>query len=283
MKRLSLRVPHSPGEPAHGVLMRLAARHGQHDVGRFARSIDFSLREVLVGRDVERLAFRCGLDPAQLAMFSPLVDAGNRTVQIRGEVIALGDWSTTGRRVCPSCLSGDLASAAATGKEPGTVTYHRAIWDVRSIRHCPLHRRSIVDACPYCGVPISWGWGPVHLCRHGCDLAKNDGQGDASVAFDAYVAARLGFGSAPPQEVLDSLPYRRVVGFCERVGLVANAGWLKRLPRQSSEQDEASRRAGFRMLAHWPVSFFEALDRIVSTPASQRGGRPHPPLRMDIP
>jgi len=45
-------------------------------------------------------------------------------------------------RICPECI-----------QELG---YARAIWDVRLVVACPMHRRLLLDACPACGKTLTW-------------------------------------------------------------------------------------------------------------------------------
>lgn len=274
MRRLHLRLRPVAHEPAHGAILRHAGRHGARSVSRFASSVGLRWREVMAGRQVFAVAAGAGLDADVLAGWSPTIDAASRTVSLRGEIVSLGDWSVASRRACPCCVAEDAAAAAETGREADWVVAHRAFLDVGSIGRCPRHRVPLVDCCPGCGAALVWWRAPLRLCPSGCDLGRFAQVGGLDVGLDAYLAGRLGIGPAVPTPVLDDLPFRRAVQFCERVGRVAAEGWLPRLGRRSSAADDACRRMGFEMAADWPGSLFKALDWVLaaSSAAGVRDG-----------
>lgn len=90
MKALPLRLQSRASEPAHGVLARLAARHGEANAGAFAASIGINLRDVLAGRHAAEIAELAGLDGAEVERWLPRIEQG-RIVRLMGEAIALGD------------------------------------------------------------------------------------------------------------------------------------------------------------------------------------------------
>lgn len=57
-----LRLRTRTGEPPHGVLLRLASRHGEPDVRQFAADFGLSFRKILAGHDAERLAILARMD-----------------------------------------------------------------------------------------------------------------------------------------------------------------------------------------------------------------------------
>lgn len=229
----------------------------------FASRLGLSWRSVAVGHNVEAIATLSGLDPGALSRTSPITSAGDRTVVIAGEVVALGDWTMTVRRFCPACLAEDVAASIRDGRASETVAFHRLIWNVSSIERCPTHRLNLLSACPTCRSSLGWRHQTVLRCPKGCSLAIGGGRGDRDVRMDTYFAGRLGGGERIPHPHLDQLPYRRAVGLCERVGRLASVGWQERLSRQSSEADAVARRAGFDMMLRFPEAVLDALDEIL--------------------
>lgn len=271
MTRLPLRLRLVMGEPGHGALMRLAGRNGEARAGWFATSLGLDHREVLAGHHVATIAARAGLDPDELARFSPSIDAPTRTVLLGGQEVALGDWSTSSRRACAGCCAKDEEEARVTGREVDWVVAHRAFLDVRSIGRCPIHRLLLYDCCPGCGAALLWSRAPLGACPQGCRLSRFNFRSDLDVGLDRYLAARVGFGPAVVMPLLDGLSYRRVAQLLERVGRLELLGWTRRLARQTPEADALARRRGFVMVGDWPASLYRALDGILRA-ASEAAG-----------
>ncbi|TRW15145.1 TniQ family protein [Glacieibacterium frigidum] len=263
MTRLPLRLRPVVGEPGHGALLRLAGRNGESRAGWFATSLGLDYREVLTGRHVEAIATRAGLNPGELARFSPDIDAPTRTVLLNGQEVALGDWSASSRRACVACCAADEEEARATGRALDWAVAHRAFLDVRSIERCPIHRLPLHNCCLGCGTELLWSRAPLGACPHGCRLSSFNARGDLDVSLERYLAARIGFGPTIAMLLLDGLPYRRVAQLLERVGRVELLGWTRRLARQTPEADAAARRLGFEMVSDWPASLLRALDGIL--------------------
>jgi len=58
-----------------------------------------------------------------------------------------------GLQLCPDCL------------QSGTVPYFKRCWKVDYLVTCPIHRRLLIDACPYCHQPLAY-----HLADFGKSL-----------------------------------------------------------------------------------------------------------------
>ncbi len=189
--RLPLRLRSRAGEPPHGVLLRLAARHGDPDVRNFAADLGLSFSKVLAGHDADRLARLAGIDRCELARFTPDIDVRSRTVEIGGDRLLLNDWSVRARRWCPLCLREDRAMAVSLGQPMRLAAWHRALWDIRSVGSCPLHNVRLFDSCPACGTRQDLEGPSVDRCRCGMDLSRGSFS-SGGIKLSSFIAGRLG-------------------------------------------------------------------------------------------
>ncbi len=269
---LALRVPEMPGEPAHGTLMRLAARHRRPgDVAGFAADCGLSFRSVLRGGGADAVARLAGFDPLALGQRSPRVNAPGRTVDLGGQRIALGDWSTTNRRWCPHCLADDARLALGRGLPTERLAHHRFWWDVKSVFGCAVHGVPLAQTCAACGRGPGWA-SPVHRCPCGASLLPAaEANGCRPSPADHYLAGRL-TGIRSGTSLVDALTYRDAVRALERLGLVATGRWSARKPRLVGSDAAASRDAGMALLADWRHGLACALDQVLAEGRARGGG-----------
>ncbi|AWN42621.1 hypothetical protein DK389_21580 [Methylobacterium durans] len=270
---LGLRVPEMTDEPAHGAMMRLAARHRRSgDTAGFAADCGLAFRAILRGGSAGEVACLAGFDPLALGLRSPLIDAARRTVELNGEFIALGDWSVTSRRWCPHCLADDARLALDRGLPPERLAHHRYWWDVRSVSGCVAHGVPLARSCRACGRNPGWA-GPVDRCRCGASLSSAPELGGRPPGpADRYLTERL-LGSRAQACLVDPLTYQEAVRALERLGIAAQGRWSSRKPRPSASEASAYRNAGMELIADWQNGLRQALDRILADGRS-RGGRP---------
>ncbi len=261
------------GEPSYGLLLRLAARHGEPATAKFANRIGLPFRELLTGRHAEAIATLAGLVPRDLARFSPRVDAAARNVYVAGQEVSLGDWSTTSRRFCLACQASDAAFAAHAGLERSSLTAHRLFLDIRSIERCPLHRSPLLSCCTNCASTLDWRCSTLWKCPKGCTLHDETEGQELLSEFDVYLGARLGFGSICDESILRDFRFRTVVQLCERLGQLETVGWSPHLERQGRLADAKSRRFGFLMTRLWPTALNKALDAILASSAKEVSNR----------
>lgn len=131
LRRLALRLPREPVEPAHGPLLRISARYGTPPERPAARW-GLSLGGLVRASGVDRFTAIAGADPAVVSACSPVVWTRERRVLLGGEKLLLGDGSVSTRRWCPACFGGDA-------RRSEHAACHRAWWDVRSVGVCPTH------------------------------------------------------------------------------------------------------------------------------------------------
>ena len=264
VSRLPLRVPYRAGEPGHGLLARLAARHEENDIRSFAADRSLSFDRVALGHDLDTLAFVAGLPAEPLYLTSPQIDAAARTVRLGKEVVRLSDWSPRGRRWCPRCLHEDLKWAADFGHRVDTATFHRFWWDVKAIGNCPLHGRPLQENCSECGSSVAWRGQPIHLCACGRSLASSQNHETRHDCHDdLYLVARLTGTDHPPVPLLDRIPLKDAICGIERLGLAILKPWSGPKPVVTKTEAKAARVEGMRVALAWETPFSAALDRLV--------------------
>jgi hypothetical protein len=259
---LPLRLRTQIGEPAHGVLLRLAARHHDPDVGQFAADFGLSLKKILAGHGAEHLASIFRIDWPHLARFTPKIDVRSRTVELSGELLLLNDWSVRARRWCPLCLKDDRSIAMSHGQALASAPWHRALWDIRSVGTCPIHNVYLLDSCPSCGTTQDFAGPSIDYCRCGGDLSGILPTRGAS-KFSSFVAERLGLMPPRPLSPVDGLNLKDAIPFLERLGQCARLGHLLRKPKLTAEERSLALETGIAVAEHWPTMFLKCLDRLL--------------------
>lgn len=260
---LALRLRSRLGEPAHGVILRLASRHHEPCVRTFAKDIGLSLDRLLAGHEAERLAKLAGVNAAELLRYTPKIDVRSRTVELAGELLLLNDWSTRSRRWCSRCLVDDRAEAIAQSQPIGAGPWHRAHWDIRSVSGCARHGIRLSRACSRCGAEQDWSGPAVDRCRCGRDLCMSPNEPDKG-PFAEYVESRLHLMEPHPLVLVDNLSLKDALSTIERLGQCALLGYRPHKPRTTNEENARARNLGVGIARHWPQAFLEILDRIVT-------------------
>ena len=241
---MPLRVRVFPEEPAYGLFHRLAARNGFANGPELAKRIGMSWREIQAGRQCERVAQLAGGDKASLSASSPVLYAKSRKVVIGVQQVPLGDWRSKPRRVCCACVLEDANRGSADEIPLAVRAYHRTLWDIWSITHCPEHRCILTERCPRCLVGLSWQDPAIGLCSCGHDLADSP---PPTVGWEAsnYLASLLQSDKMSIGGQLTFLSYIEAILNLELLGQVAIAGCSERLPKRGIEQRRTARQSGF--------------------------------------
>lgn len=265
MTQLPLTIRPAFGEPVHGAVVRLAARHGMEYNAEFTQLIGIDFREVFMGRNLEQIASLSSLSAPDLKFFSAIPHA-NLVASLAGQKVLRGDWTHSVRRVCPQCIRNDKQQAKKSCRDPDSVIYHRAYWDLLSIPQCVDHGLELIQQCTVCNVPLSWKDGSIRYCINGCDLTKTETirTPNGICRASRYFAARLGFGTKVKHKLLDKIDYRHAVILCGRLGALDERGWRRSPGERDRSKLQAHIKAGFRLMEDYPASINELLDRIVS-------------------
>lgn len=261
----SLRLPLRFGEPAHGLLLRLAERY-RVQPARLGARWDLTLGGLARGVGLDAFASALDIDATTLAAWSPVVRTRARRVDLRGEELMLGDWSVTGRRWCPACFEED----ALLGEHQA---YHRAWWDVRSIGACPAHLVMLHSRCPACSTRTGWRRPSVARCRCGYAFAgaRREPVLPYEVAMTLTVAGRLG-ATADAQPHAAEMPLSVLPAFALRLGAALNCPWSERRPVRLGLDAEKDMSTALACLHDPEPAFEEALARMSTGMAGRPAG-----------
>ena len=253
-------------DPSYGSLMRMAARYGQRDVGKFSRCWGISFREALRGQQINRISRTLSLDGHQMQFWTPRTDRKNWNVYLAAETFRVGDWLTNHRRWCPACLSSDVEFGRLNDVHPRSAGIHRVWWDLKFLSTCPDHRILLQDSCARCGKNPGWTAGVEH-CSCGYPLWQPGSPPEIEFQCEAYILHRLRGFVTGDVALLSESPLHEVLRVTERLGMVETGKWSSTMPRTTSARSTRLRESGFKLLRDWPNRFHRALDRILATRA----------------
>jgi TniQ len=264
---LPLRVRTIVGEPAHGLLLRLATRHQEADTSAFARELGLKIQRVLAGHDAELLGSLAGVDEYLLSHWTPRIATRSRSVWLAGQELLLNDWSIRRRRWCPHCFVADREAAKGLGLPVRYAAWHRAIWDVQSMSACPVHSVVLRGVCPRCTAAQDWRGPALDRCSCSSDLALGEGSRADSRA-SAYIGGRLGLTGAPVP-LLDALSLRESIWTIEALGRAAVWGYQPARQRLEAVETSAARNVGVDIALGWPETAIRLLDATVRQASQQ--------------
>ncbi|MBJ7438037.1 MAG: TniQ family protein [Sphingopyxis sp.] len=258
-------------EPAHSVAARLAARHGE-GMMRFLAGLGLDVRDLAVGREIDRLAAISSVDGHALSRTTANSSKFGRGICLGGENLSRVDWAISPRRICPACLADDRA--ASDDKAAAWAAWHRNWWDVRCIQLCPAHGCLLTCRCPECNSLLDWQTRSIDRCPHGHLLSVPGTESSLDATVDRYLQGRLlTSGSGPETLFLDQFAIGKVARIVERLGAIELDGWSHSFSVSSDEQLTARRRrAGFRMAANIGSRLPAALDDVIAHAAPGRRG-----------
>lgn len=260
--------------------MRLAEAHGVPLLSEMTAQLGIPRFEVLQGKHFGALAFRAGIDAADLAFDTALVS--RRSVTLRGEHMRRRQWSVhAGRKACPECLAEDT-SGPVLGQLPRA--WHRAWWDVRALTVCPLHGAIMLKNCQRCGAPFDFRRASVGRCSNGHAIGSQRPRHVKNFAGDSYIAGRLGGVPRVRNEFLDDGELGHVMEALELVGLTSLFGHG---PLNSRAEPHDVLDAGYKVFAKWPSALNDVLDALLASSGAGLGnwgaaatyGRFHAKLR----
>jgi len=260
--KLTIIPPVIDGESAAGHLLRAFDINGEPWSRERLRTAGHSLSGILQGRAAQPLADRLGRGEDTFRSWTPS-GVTKRKVMIAGEEIHRDDWTTNVRRWCPHCWRDDLRGTR-TGRHAHWNIHRRFWWDVAAVHTCPLHEVRLSDACPTCGVGVTWEAGSLTRCRNGHALLACDGVAvaPATTAADAYVVGRLGGMARVVVPILDGLKLAEACDAMERFGVAAAGGAYGALSKFPAERHGEILSAGLAVAQEWPHGFTALLDEM---------------------
>jgi len=157
--QLVIRVDPVPRESPRGYLCRVAHTHrysGPYSILQIAGVSGDDLERV---KGIERISRVLRLEPEEWQAMCYRELAGRKGARPRsfgGEHIKYSDLNYMYPRLCPACLR----------DQP----IWWAVWDLRLVAACPLHRCLLLCQCPNCKRRLLWQRPAVHMCHCGLDF-----------------------------------------------------------------------------------------------------------------
>ena len=203
-----------PGEPPHGMYLRLAERNGFRRIGLLENVTGIKLRHVRLGRHLDHLAAMLRCEPRHLN--GTLIKHQRRGPPIvGGEAVRRKDLTMLGRRACPACLA--------------TSAHHRFWWDLDFVATCPIHEIWLAHRCS-CGGTLTWADGSLAKC-HTCEdgdvgLLPFERASCEVIALDKWILSRLGILNDNKEvAVIHKLPLGQAIEVIGRIGALAVGGY----------------------------------------------------------
>ncbi len=184
-----------------------------------------------------------------------------------GQIIGAHQLNYARPRICPECL------------RDNPVWW--AVWDLKLVSACPIHRCLLIDRCPSCRHKLTWHRRAVHECRCGHDLREVEpGKAeDRLVTINAAIWSAAGFhreaceaevkhANLPPTQMKLSLDATlRLIRF---LGSIHENGRIRRKQIRTFAELDVATRIGIgatTMLMDWPRSFKDTLRRMANEPS----------------
>lgn len=242
LKKLPLTVDLVPGESATSLGSRLARRNGVQRLITFCSDVGIDYFALANGdpQEVARLAALGGVDPAALQTGTPqLVEPG--WFRLGQERIKFTAFSRTSLRSCPACL--------AKG-QPVDHAAHHGLWQLTSIRTCPVHACYLVPLPPRQNGNDTFD--VVRLLERFVPVAPVTAAA-ADLEMERYLLHRVQSGASDGW--LDRLPFHVAAQTCEGFGLLLTHGPDTKRDLVASADWAAAGTAGFRVLRAGPDAF----------------------------
>jgi len=188
-----------------------------------------------------------------------------------GQIIGAHQLNYTRSRLCPYCIRDR--------------SMWLAVWDLKLVSACPIHRCRLIERCPSCTHSLTWHRRAVHQCRCGMDLRQIEPQrsDENLVTINAAIWRAAGFyqeSCATDVKRVDFLPDQIDLGLdallrlIRFLGSVEDNGRLRRKQiRPFADLDIATRIgiAATTMLMEWPRSFKATLRRMADEQSAGAG------------
>ena len=134
MMRLRLSVAPLPGEPAHSIVSRIAARNGASFAQDFCADMNLSWKAITSGDQAELtdMAFLAGLSIRDMSSFS-VRNSDHHNYELNGEHLTAKTLDRGVLKVCPQCLREDMDAS-------GPLSRHcRVEWLLNHYQVCHIH------------------------------------------------------------------------------------------------------------------------------------------------
>jgi hypothetical protein len=175
--------------------------------------------------------------------------------------------SVADRRLCPQCMS--------------ELEYHRAVWNLKYIAACPIHRCLLIDMCAVCDAPLRWQGRSLSRCPCDADLRKVTSPLVSDIDAETTGAVYGLLGDPHFQAAADRMrampPFQGLLGsdiaeFLFRLGVERLGGGRKAFATENlgelAWEAHVALRLGLEAVVDWPVAFMREIDAM----RDRRGG-----------
>lgn len=189
-----------------------------------------------------------------------------------GQIIGAHQLNYARPRICPACLRDN--------------PIWWAVWDLKLVSACPIHRCFLIDRCPSCRQKLAWHRRAVHECRCGHDLREVEPEKaeDRLVTINAAIWNAAGFHREAceaevrrvnllPDQI--NLPLDATLRLIRFLGSVHEDGRIRRKQIRPFAELDIATRIGIgatAMLIDWPQSFRDTLRRMADEPSHDPPG-----------
>lgn len=243
MDRLPFAPAHRPGEPPTAYVSRLAAAYGL-DAKELCHDHAVGFLRLLQGEDaaITKLARLGGARRADLRACA-FVRQGQYEIRHRGQTFRRENLVLDRLDVCPNCLLGDIAGAAAAAAD--TAAFLRAEWCLDAVDTCPVHGCALVTLHAGRGPAYGFDFANVlapQMYRLG-EMAQQ-AEPRAPTVLQTYLLARLE-GRKTDAPYLDAMTAFAAIRTCEMLGAAARFGGHVQSDRLDRARLRRARAAGF--------------------------------------
>ncbi|WP_445376496.1 TniQ family protein [Niveispirillum fermenti] len=223
MTMLSLTVPLHPDETPTSFCSRLAFRNGC-DAHGFCLDMGFKFLAVATGEEkaLAELAAVSGADPHALRRNSFTSREGHG-FQLRGQMVNVASSLRTHVRVCPDCISEDVAAQIDQRR---SAPFQRIYWQLSWFRSCPVHGVALLTLGRAKTNMIECADFARAVAPHVGRIVAGDIDrvARAPSSMEVYLYRRLNGEGDSTSPWLDSIPMHKAVRLCEIVGAVSRFG-----------------------------------------------------------
>ena len=264
--RLLFRVDPIPFESPRGYLCRTAHAHGYYGPWWLADLAGITPGGLEREDRARRLANVLRLDVSEWLRLCYRPAKGKGRFQRRsflGQVIGANHLNYRYPRVCPGCL------------RESPVWW--AVWDLKLVSACPIHRCQLIDHCPACERKLTWHRRSMLECRCGFDLRKTEPEitEDNLLLINAAIYSAAGFRQGDCKTYLQPANFPTAVAdlrldallrLIQFLGSIQEQGTLRRKQILAFAELGSATEIGIaaaRVLMDWPLPFREMLKRMV--------------------
>lgn len=249
-----LAVAHHVGEGVMSFVSRLAAANGFERVRQFCADTGLGFQSLVDGSydELSKVSGLTGVPVEDLGAWTMKSDADG--FSLRGQRLVQSSLLRSWTHACPACLIADIAKST---RLPDVAAYGRTVWQVASIRTCPIHGMALVEVGRGKGQTAHDFTAVVRPSLDDLESLRDAAALRKASAFESYMLSRLNGEAIQPSPFLDSLPFHAAGRVCEMLGGVALHGRKLQVGRLGDEDWHLAGTVGFDIAASGEVGIRE--------------------------